>query len=289
MHVDTKDNLKSVLPLLPESLQSILTETDREQLAARFKAAGAPDIIVALVRSGNLSTEETMQLANQMMSQANETQKQIWKQVLGSEEMSHVLKSQITKQWMLELPNVGRENQVEELYERIAKQTAKLTEALSGLAKENTPLAKSTTTLANNVEFMNQLNQAFTYTQLPLKMSNQNAHGELYVYSKKKNLAKHDGNVSALLHLEMDHLGTMDVYVTMQNQKVSTKFYLEKEEYLDFIGQHLSILNEKLEKKGYAITSEVLLSEKKVNVMQEIMEQDKNPNPLARYSFDVRA
>ena len=51
--------------------------------------------------------------------------------------------------------------------------------------------------IRGNIEFMNQLNQAYTYVQVPLKMSGQNANGELYVYTNKKNLRDPDAELSA--------------------------------------------------------------------------------------------
>ena len=45
----------------------------------------------------------------------------------------------------------------------------------------------------------NQLNQAYTYVQVPLKMSCQNANGELYVYTNKKNLRDPDAELSAYI------------------------------------------------------------------------------------------
>lgn len=269
-----------------------LEAPERELLANLFKEAGAPEKLVQLISSGNmsnLSVEETLQLVNQLLMRGSLAGNESLKQLLGSKEFSKLLKAQITRQWMLEPAEVAKEGKVEQLYERIQQQTAKLTEAIMGMAKENPALAKSASTLSNNVEFMNQLNQTFTYVQLPLKMSNQNAHGDLYVYTNKKNLAKKDGNVSALLHLDLEHLGTLDIYVAMQNQNVNTKFYLQKEEFMDLLADNLPILSEKLEKRGYSMMAEVLLSEKKVNVIEEIAEQNKNTNRLAKYSFDVRA
>ena len=65
---------------------------------------------------------------------------------------------------------------------------------------------------------MNQLNHMQTYLQLPLKMNGKRENGDLYVYTNKKSLAKKDGNVSALLHLDMQFLGALDVMISMQNQ-----------------------------------------------------------------------
>ena len=133
------------------------------------------------------------------------------------------------------------------------------------------------------------MNQTYAYVQLPLKLSGQKAHGDLYVYSNKKNLARKDGTVSALLHLDMEQLGSLDIYVAMKQEKVSTQFYVEREELLDFMEQHISLLNERLNRKGYSVKSEVLLREKPVHVIEEIVKQEGNASVLSQYAFDVRA
>lgn len=147
--------------------------------------------------------------------------------------------------------------------------------------------------MQGNVDFMNQLNQMYTYVQLPLKMAGSNAHGDLYVYTNKKNLAARDGNVSALLHLDMEHLGAMDIYVAMQHNKVSTNFTLQDEGALDLIEQHIDLLNERLTKRGYDLKAQFQIKEKEAGqeegIMQTILSQGKNISVLSRTSFDMRA
>ena len=49
--------------------------------------------------------------------------------------------------------------------------------------------------LSDNIflhEFLNDLNQSFAFLQLPLKMSEQEAHGDLYVYTKKRKCFFHN-------------------------------------------------------------------------------------------------
>ncbi len=152
--------------------------------------------------------------------------------------------------------------------------------------------AKSVQNLQNNVDFMNQMNHLFTYIQLPLKMTGNEAHGDLYVYTNKKSLAKKDGNVSALLHLDMENLGPLDVYVTMQKNlnKVSASFTVKDEAALNLIADHIHILNERLEKRGYSMKANFQIKEDgPTNVMQEILEQNKNISVLSKTSFDMRA
>ena len=129
----------------------------------------------------------------------------------------------------------------------------------------------------------------FTYIQLPLKMQGREANGELFVYTNKKSLANKEGAVSALLHLDMEHLGSVDVHVSLNNQKVSTKFYLEDDSSLDLIANHIDMLNERLERRGYSMNAEFLTRDGTQNVMDEMLSQSKNISVLAGYSFDARA
>ena len=136
---------------------------------------------------------------------------------------------------------------------------------------------------------MNQLNHMFTYVQIPLKMQGKNANGELFVYTNQKSLSKKDGSVSALLHLDMEHLGSVDVHVSLNNQKVSTRFYLQDDSALDLIARNISILNKRLEERGYSMNAEFINKEENTTVMDEILKQGKNVSVLAGYSFDARA
>ena len=138
---------------------------------------------------------------------------------------------------------------------------------------------------------MNQLNHVFTYIQLPLKLAGNSAHGDLYVYTNKKNLAARDGNVSALLHLDMEHLGALDVYVAMQQNKVSTNFTFQDESSLDLVEQHISLLNERLLKRGYDLKTQFSVKEDKQEneIVQAMLSAGKNISVLSRTSFDMRA
>lgn len=178
---------------------------------------------------------------------------------------------------------------MDEYYQRLNELVNKLSQSAENSLKDSQPLMKSVTNLQNNVDFMNQLNQTFTYIQLPLKMNQNQANGDLYVFTNKKNLAKKDGNLSAFLHLDMQSLGAVDVYVTMKMEKLSTKFYLEREELMDFMEENIHFLNERLENKGYSVNSQVLKREKDVNVMEEMLNKESNIPLLSKYSFDVRA
>lgn len=203
--------------------------------------------------------------------------------------LSDSLKSQFT----LKPEMLGKEDEVERLYERIQRTSLKLLNIASDARGLNN-IAQNAQNISDNVNFMNQLNQFVNYVQLPLKMAQENAHGELYVYSNKKNLASKDGNLTALLHLDMEHLGPMDVYVSMQNfENVNTHFYMESEEMLDFIADNIHILDERLTAKGYNMSSNVSMKDpgRTRPITEEFLKEspDDQVRKVAALGFDVRA
>lgn len=210
--------------------------------------------------------------------------------LFNGKEFQALFKDSLNQQLLLEPSEVAEEGRVEQLYERLNEQIRRLNDNLSGAARQDTPLAKTVQNLNQNLDFMNALNQNFTYVQIPLKMYNGNTNGELFVYTNKKSLAQKDGNVSALLHLDMEYLGSVDVHVSLsKGQKVATKFYLQNEESLDLIAEHIDLLNERLAKRGYTMNAEFVNREGETNVLGEILDESRNISVLSGISFDVRA
>lgn len=206
-----------------------------------------------------------------------------------SEAFEKIWDKEISRQWMMEPEMVMEKKNVKEYYEKLESQIRQLEKVFedSGMAKS--PAAKAIQNTASNLDFMNQLNQMHAYIQLPLKMTNQNAHGELYVFTNKRNLSKQEGKVTALLHLDMEHLGKMDVYVALENKKVSTNFYLEKEEYIDFLEAHLDLLSDRLNKRGYSCDIKTTLRNEEESIIKTIEKQQNQPMLLSMQAFDVRA
>ncbi len=274
--------------------QTVLTDKQWQALSDLLKELGLEEDEAGQVAEGRLSSKEALTLIRQFMPKAGASalHARMMERLLGGKEFEGLLKAEVERQWLIQPKEVADPHKVEQLYERIREQSARLNEALQAAGKTDVPMAKSVQTMQSNVDFMNQLNHMFTYIQLPLKMAGNNAHGDLYVYTNKKNLAAKDGNISALLHLDMEHLGALDVYVAMQNNKVSTNFTLQDESALDLIAEHISMLNDRLAKRGYDLKAQFHMKEEEdqdKGIMQTILEQSKNISVLSRTSFDMRA
>lgn len=241
----------------------------------------------------NQNNAEALQLLQKLVHQGiSQKDTALLQALLGKKEITDFVKETLQKQWTITPQDVADEGKVQRLYERLEGQLKGLAQALENAGQTHSETYKATTNLAQNVDFLQQLNQTYTYLQLPLRLQQgNNAHGDLYVYSRKKNLASSDGKITALLHLDMENLGPMDVYVAMQSEKVSTKFYLQDEAMLDFLAGHMDLLTERLRKRGYDYTCEMVSrendSEKKETVVSHLLEKEPQV-PIVQYAFDVR-
>lgn len=206
----------------------------------------------------------------------------------------NLLEGTVKTQWSLTPETLPKEGEVGKVYEKIVRSLHTLNETLQQSGAVNTALQESITNLSENIDFMNQLNQMYTYVQLPLKMQNGEKNGELYVFTNKRSLAEKDGEVSALLHLTMEHLGPLDVYVKMNQGKVSTEFTVEKEETLLFLEKNMSILTDRLQKRGYDISCKMKVKDETgepENPVERLLTEKQNGtvSAHAQYAFDVRA
>ncbi len=244
---------------------------------------------IEAVLKGNPSKQDIMQLLGKQLTNnaalTEDTLVEIFKDSVFKEFMTQTGKELST----LTPKEVANHENIDKLYENLQKRADKILETLAG--KEDFALAKSAQNLKANVDFMNQMNQMFQYVQLPLKFTESHASGELYVYGNGKKLSLEDGNVSALLHLDMEHLGTVDIHVEMNPEKqVKTNFYFEDEAMLDFIYEHIDMLNERLEKRGYGPVTNVQMRDDttKTPVSEIFDKKEETPVLLKHQSFDAR-
>ena len=209
--------------------------------------------------------------------------------LFASKEFRSLLTEQMKENFLLKPEMVADKEEVEQFFTKLREQVSRLAQTVSEAGKAQTQLFTQTNQLRENLDFLHQLSQTMQYVQLPLRMAGQETTGDLYVYANKKGLTKED-SISAFLHLDMEHLGPVDVYVAMQNRKVNTHFYLKDDAMIDFIQAHIHLLNERLEQKGYQMQTEVSQKDTPSKVTEEMRkDQEEESVCINQYSFDVRA
>ena len=283
-----------------QPVSELLSDKELQALTDILKNAGGDKGIIDEIAKGAVSSREALKLIQDAMQGKGMSQNEqqilfkdnsdLWKELLPNAAVGKLLQNALEKNWFMRPEDVADKEKIEEFYEQLKSQTGKLSDMTSAALGKDSALSQNVNRLSQNIDFMNQLNQTFTYVQVPLKMSNQNANGDLYVYTNKKNLAAKNGSVSAFLHLDMDHLGSVDVYVAMEKQRVSTNFKVRDDAVLDLIEANIDLLNERLEKRGYKLHPTVEITEKEVSVVEEMQKQmGQNTMPIAKFSFDARA
>ena len=287
---------KEKLPFMPGMAEQAGEKGLGMALSDVLQKAGFPEETVNACLKGELPAKELLTELGRLVKDGrlSTEQKNGILELLKDNEFLENLKKGLTEKFLLTPDEVGEDGQVEKLYERLDSQLSLMNQALQGMAKENPALSQSIQNLSSNVEFMNQLNQMFTYVQLPLKLSGQEAAGELYVYTNKKNLAKKDGQVSALLHLDLEHLGEIDIHVSLRDSHVSTKFCLSDEKALDLVAANIDTLNQRLMKRGYSMDASFEQKDKAQHPIDEMLDRDKKVSSkekvlISSSSFDARA
>lgn len=276
------------------SLGEILGKEGVAGLEQQLKELETDGKQVLLDKNGNLKTgmsaEDFLKNLNQLFKENEFPQKEALFKLFSGKEYQTILKKAVENQWYLEPQETGSKETVEKLYNRLQTQMNRLDEFIKQAGSGTEGLQKAVADVRGNIEFMNQINQIYNFVQLPLKMNGQNVNSELYVYTNKKNPRDMDGELSAFLHLDMDHLGSTDISVKMKGTAVKTNFYMADDASYELILAHAEELAERLENKGYQCQIEVKSEEKDMDFVEDFLKHDMpSAGKVYRYSFDVRA
>ena len=291
----TKGEDATALNANDKILSGVLTKAEYTELANALEQNGFSKETVALVKNGNLPLNELFTaLKAELAGKDAAVAGKLW----DNQAFSKLMTKQLQSAWLLDPAEVENGKNVTDFYNRINQQVNSVISSMSQSLAESSVLTQSLQQFQENVDFLNNLNQFMPYVQLPLKMNGHSATGDLIVYADKKSLAAGKDTVSAALHLDMQHLGMVDVFVKMQDKNVTTDFCLENEETLNFIAEHIYMLSERLERRGYNLNTQMKVKDTKMSLKEDILPQTPGGNlsvnsqgegATAIYRFDVRA
>ena len=202
-----------------------------------------------------------------------------------------MLREALEQQWMIKPDDLEKNpKKLDGLYDKIEKQITNMENILKATGTVNSRAEALADNIRGNIEVMNQINEAYTYVQVPMKLNERNASGQLYVYTNKKCISDPDKELSAFLHLDLEHLGGTDVSIKMLHRKVTTNFYLDSDESYTLVKQFLPVLERRLQDKGYNCELNVNSDSKQINFVDGFLKKDLPPTgQVHRYSFDMRA
>lgn len=288
--VGVKNNPETETPVFSkEEVGAYLLEEERAAVHEQLRDLPFSEAAKKQLADGTLSVSRFLTEIKQMLP--NLTDGQAGK-LISSDAFRKLVKGQFLSNWTISPKQLKEPGALTETYEKMAKEWETLSHfSQTVLGKDVfSKLSSSASDMTENLNFMKTLNETFPYIQLPIKLQNQNAHADLYVMTRKEALKKNPDNLKVLLHLDMEHLGTLDIRIAKENTAVSLNFFVSEKDTLHLFERNVELLQDAINAQGYACTSELSLKEKEVDIVNDFLATNKAPiGDMKRYNFDLRA
>lgn len=282
-------------PISEQPLQQHFTGPQLQQLSKQLEDSGFPKEIVKQLKDGSITGHELLKAVQEFAqkSTSEEGKDGILKECMKSEVLQKVYQEELFHKFTMSPKQLSNGENVKKFYEKLEQNLEDMNQLIQNNARgeEAQKLTGQTEHLKNNLDFMKTLNEIYPYIQLPVRLKDQNIHSELYVFTKKKGKLSDQEIVRLLLHLDMDHIGPLDIHLEMSKKNLKAHFFVESEAVQNLFETTIDELDMALREKGYRLYSEFHQQEKQSNPIDEMVlqEQVSEGMTMKRFTFDVRA
>lgn len=275
-------------PFIHEQTGFLLSPEERTAFAKELSEFPLPEELKQSLADGTITAREFLTEVQKAFAEMSDEQAG---KLLTSKAFQTIIKGQFMTNWTLSPEHLKDEGALDEVYDKMSRQFEALSHFSENVLGKDVfkQMSQSANDMNDNLNFMKALNETFQYIQLPLKLQNQNAHGDLYVMTRKEALKKDPKHLKVLLHLDMDHLGTLDIHIARENTAVATKFFVSTEDTLHLLERNIHLLNDAINEQGFAFTSELSMKEKEVDIVNDFVSSEAPVGDMKRYNFDLRA
>lgn len=274
-----------------DQLFTIFNPQERTELARHLQNMSVDRETITHVLSGDATAEETLTTIKNAISHSDSAAVQNLFQTEAFQKLFHSI---LMENFTITPHKLAKNGEMDSFYDSMEQKMNSfetlINSTLSG--DDSGHLSGQAHDMQSNIDFMKSLNEAFAYMQLPLKLQNQNAHGDLYVYTNKDKLKQNPQKLSLMLHLEMDHLGTVNVRLEKDHQNIKADFHLDQEASLHLIERNTHLLQDSLAEKGYTCQIQVQPLTQNETPVQDYLNAKVTPSAsheMKRFSFDIRA
>ncbi len=277
------------MPLIPElslPISELLNSSERTELVDLLQTFPDSRELMDGIKSGDATLSKTFRFIQEALSQADP---KIAQSLLASSEYTNLLQNAFIKKWTLTPDKIAQKTPVNELYETLQKDMKELSRLVEESdVQKMSQIQEPVKDLQDNLQFMKNLNQAFTYLQLPIQLKDKELHSDLYVFTRKRSLKENPESIRVLLHLDMDHLGPLNIHISLERNRIDAKFYLADAQAEQIISTNITSLADALQKKGYQLQSEIFNTYEKPDFSRDFIEETIGDGDVKHYSFDIR-
>ena len=274
-----------------DQLFTIFNPQERTELARHLQNMSVDRETISQVLSGDATADETLITIKNAIPHSDSAAVQ---KLFQTEAFQKLFHNVLMENFTITPHKLAKNGEMDSFYDSMEQKMNSfetlINSTLSG--DDSGHLSGQAHDMQSNIDFMKSLNEAFAYMQLPLKLQNQNAHGDLYVYTNKDKLKQNPQKLSLMLHLEMDHLGTVNVRLEKDHQNIRADFHLDQEASLHLIERNTHLLQDSLAEKGYTCQIQVQPLTQNETPVQDFLNAKVTPSAsheMKRFSFDIRA
>ena len=267
-------NVQDILKNIPQELLQTLESLEQE-------AAG---ISRGEFKSDGTFLEKLTQTLKQMPSGS---EGELFK-LLDKADFKKTIRQELENALLLEPKDAAELEKVQKYYKKLQGALDNFI-SMSGQQTEVAAqgINKTFQNMSDNLNFMQYVNEMMPYIQLPLKLLDENAHGDFYVMRNKRNRIENPDEFTAFLRLNMETLGELDVFIKLKKNSADIAFKVEKQEVCEFVEKNIDRLEEGLEKKGVSLVAHVSKKEEEFSFVKDIIEGEAS-GVIEKYSFDMR-
>lgn len=271
-------------------LSNYLSSQERNELANHLQDMPISRSMLMKIASGEATTKEVLTVIYNTISLSDSEQ---IKNLFQTNVFEKLFTRELQSSWTLTPEQLQQEN-LSEFYTKMHSQVQQFRHLIQNTlgGTDSSQLSGFAQDIENNISFMKTLNETFSYFQLPLKLPSQDAHGDLYVYTRKERLRQNPDKASVLLHLDMEHLGKIDIKIDKNMQDIKADFSLNDQDSVHLLEINSNMLKDALNLQGYHCQIKVQEKEQPSPTVDDFINTKVNTHAtteMKRFSFDIRA
>jgi len=138
---------------------------------------------------------------------------------------------------------------------------------------------------------MNEISKTMPFMQIPVRIADKTLNSDLYIFKNKKknkNGANSSGSINALLRLDLENAGSLDVYINLSGKNVQSRFYSHNEKSLSEITKHLPELDEVISKLGFNFKGTASSGEKGFDFVGDFINRGVPKTEVRKYILNLK-
>jgi flagellar hook-length control protein FliK len=222
--------------------------------------------------------------------------------MLESPVVQKLIKAEIQEKWVLTPQDLaGGSAEMSKYYNGLNNNLHKferllqiLNQDITGAAgggnagKADESLQAQAKNVRDNLTIMNEIGKTMPFLQIPLKLSSGGGitNSDLYIFNnKKRRTSSPVRNVNAMIKLELENMGDVNIYINVAGRSARARFISAKDEAVEEIANNLPELNEAIHSLGFNFTSTAVQTEKEqeFDILDDFINREVPKTEMRKY------